>query len=746
MPAPMEQDRTHAAVRAATFAAAAIIAQQVGAKAARDALFLQNFDVDLLPRVLGAAALLAIPTVLVSSRLLGRFGPARLVPWAFAASAVLQCVLAALIPMRPGLAAVLFYFHVACFGAVLVSAFWSVVNERFDPRTARQHIGRIGTGATVGGVIGGVLATVFGRSLGSVALLLLLASLHTLAALAVRRSARGVHPEHPTVPGDAMEGLRVIAGQSYLRLLVALVVAVTAGAACLDFVFKEFAQARFGQVDAPVDLVTFFGVFHTGLSLLTFALQSAFARLLLDRAGLARTVATLPAGLGLGAVMVLLVPTWPLAVVARAVEAGLRSSLFRSAYELLYTPLPPRDKRAGKAIIDVGGERAGDAVGALLVQSVVLLLPAAALVSRSSVLLVAAVVLALLALVLTRELHHGYVRTLETSLRRRHVALHENDVQDQTTRTMIMRRREAADSDGELVGAAPPYATPTPDRRVRMPVEDPVLAAIAELRSGDPRRVMRTLATHAPLEPELIGHVVELLAWDTVAEEAIVALRHTGPRAVGTLIAAMLDRGEQFAIRRRAPRAIGGPPDALLVEGLLEGLRTDRFEIRFQCARTLARLVGDRSIPVDPARVVERILAEVSVAAGVWDSHRVLDTPRRDYLLDARTASGRAPVALHHVFTLLSLVLPAEPLQIALQGVLSRDAQMRGTALEYLESVLPATIRDRLWAHLERAPLERGTGTGDATRSEVLRTAMQTQLTLRAALDAALRRDSGPSS
>ena len=749
MPAPLEHDRTDVAVRAATFAAAAIIAQQVGAKTARDALFLQNFDVDLLPRLLGAAALLAIPTVLLSARMLGRYGPARIVPWAFGASAILQAMLAMLVMVRPGLAAVLFYFHVACFGAVLVSGFWSVINERFDPNTARRRIARIGTGASAGGVIGGVLATVAGRELGDPALLLL-AVLHALAAIAVARSTRGARFEHPTPPpgavAGAMEGLRVVAGQPYLRLLVVLVLAVTAGAACLDFVFKGFAQEHFGRDASDVELVTFFGVFHTALSLLTLLLQGTLVRPLLERFGLARTVATLPASLGLGAVAVLLVPMWPLVAVARACEASVRSSLFRSAYELLYTPLAPREKRAGKAIIDVGGERAGDAMGAVLVQTAVLTLPATALISRETALLLAAVALAMIALALTRKLHLGYVSTLESSLRRRHVALQDHDLLDHTTRTLVMRRRGLSDPAAGDRRVAPPVA----DRRVRPASDDPLLVAIGELRSGDSRRVIRTLATHTPLAPELIGHVVELLAWDAVAEEAISALRATGTRATGALIGAVLDRDEEFAIRRRAPRALGGEPDALLVEALLEGLRAERFEIRFQCARALARLVGDRSIPVDPAHLLDRVLAEVSVAAGVWDSHRALDVPRRDYLLDPRTSTGRAPVALQHVFTLLSLLLPPKTLQLALQGVLSRDAQMRGTALEYLESVLPSAIRDRLWVHLERVPRDFEAAMPVGPDSELLRSALETQvqehLSLRATLDAALRKDAGPSS
>jgi hypothetical protein len=53
------------------------------------------------------------------------------------------------------------------------------------------------------------------------------------------------------------------------------------------------------------------------------------------------------------------------------------------------------------------------------------------------------------------------------------------------------------------------------------------------------------------------------------------------------------------------------------------------------------------------------------------------------------------------VFTLLGLVLPSEPLRVAFRGLHSDDRRLRGTALEYLDSVLPRDIRDCLWRFLE---------------------------------------------
>jgi hypothetical protein len=47
-------------------------------------------------------------------------------------------------------------------------------------------------------------------------------------------------------------------------------------------------------------------------------------------------------------------------------------------------------------------------------------------------------------------------------------------------------------------------------------------------------------------------------------------------------------------------------------------------------------------------------------------------------------------------------VLPTAPLQIAYRGLHTDDPKLRGTALEYLEGVLPQDISQRLWPFLGR--------------------------------------------
>jgi hypothetical protein len=135
-------------------------------------------------------------------------------------------------------------------------------------------------------------------------------------------------------------------------------------------------------------------------------------------------------------------------------------------------------------------------------------------------------------------------------------------------------------------------------------------------------------------------------------------------------------------------------------DGLLLILDDPRFDVRFQAARSLAAILErNPRILIDRGRVLEVVLREAAVGRPVWESRRLLDGFVSASPLDA-FVRDRAGQSLAHVFTLLSLVLPAEPLQIAFRSLHSQDRRLRGTALEYLEGVLPAPIRQRLWPFL----------------------------------------------
>lgn len=135
----------------------------------------------------------------------------------------------------------------------------------------------------------------------------------------------------------------------------------------------------------------------------------------------------------------------------------------------------------------------------------------------------------------------------------------------------------------------------------------------------------------------------------------------------------------------------------------MRGLGDKRFEVRFECGRALARaLESDPGLHVAEEEVFAAVRREVATDRAVWESRRLLDSPEdgAPSFVD-EVVRARGSRSLEHVFTLLSLALPREPLKVAFRGLHTDDEALRGTALEYLESVLPQGVREGLWSFLE---------------------------------------------
>ena len=690
-------NETRSAIFAATVAAAASIAFQVGSKATRDALFLSSFGVGALPAMIMATSVLAIGFAFLSARALTAWGPARVIPSAFAASAVLLLGEWAVSLWFPRVAAVLVYLHCGCLGGLLISGFWSLLNERFDPRTAKLELGPISAWGTMGGALGGLIAARVGQTLPVTAMLPILAAFHLVSAAAVARVPVGegaVRRRSPALaddPGKSMRsGLKALAGSPYLRGLVTLVLLVTVSEGFLDLVLKSRAVSALGHEG---QLLRFFAVFYTVLSLLTLVIQVTASRFTLERLGPARTVALLPTGVTLASAGALIAPGLASAALARGADTVLSNSLFRSAYEVLFTPVSAREKRAVKPLADVGAARIGDLIAAGIAQAVLALSMFHAPVTLTSLALVVSVA----AIVATVRLHGGYVRSLERGLRSRAVELDLSEVRDATTRSIMLRTLSSLEVSRILPsgsgGASSPSGWP----------ESPHAERIADLRSRDSGRVRRSLR-EGPVTTGLVPEVILLLAWDDVARDAIEVLRQAGPAAVDALVSGLLDPREEFAVRRRIPLILATYKDPRAVEGLLHGLGDRRFEVRYRCGRGLNHVTElDSSLKVAPAAVYDAVLREVEAGAGVWEGRRLLDQfddePWSPVVDDA--IRERASKSLEHVFTLLALVLPRQPLRIAFRALHVSDEFLRGTALEYLEGALPPEIRKPLWPHLE---------------------------------------------
>ena len=275
---------------AAPLTAAALIAQQVAGNATRDGLFLTVFPVQSLPYFMAGAAVLAIVAAQISGQLLARFGPVRVVPGLLGLNAVLFMVEWMLIGDRPQAAAALLYLHSSVMGGITISSFWSLLNERFDPHSAKPLMARVAAAAAIGGFVGGVSAERMVALFPPGAVLPLLSAVGIICVGGTLLVVRG-GPPRAAVAAEP-EGTRLWAQfqqHSLLRDLALVITLAAMVAALADYLLKVEAVAYFGQ--GP-QLVRFFGMFYAFTGLGAVLLQVFLGRLAIGRLGLGGSVAS----------------------------------------------------------------------------------------------------------------------------------------------------------------------------------------------------------------------------------------------------------------------------------------------------------------------------------------------------------------------------------------------------------------------------------------------------------------------
>jgi ATP:ADP antiporter, AAA family len=651
------------------------VAHQVAGKSLREGLFLSTYSVADLPKVMLGSALAAIPIALLVTFLMTRVGPARLTPALFLVSAALSLTEWLLLPGLPKAIALMVYLHVSIGGALLLSAFWSVVNERFDPHTLKHLIGKIAASATLGGLLGGAAMERIAHWLNARSALLLVAGTCVLAALSAR--GLGGAPSASTQQGSAPARVRFT---GYLWTLALLVASTAMASAFADFGLKQAAVAELSSAES---LVRFFAVFYTGAALLTFLLQAFVAKPLLESAGLGGTLLVAPLfGVGFGA-LACLSPSFISAAALRGSDLALGPSLFRSAFEPLFTPLASATKRGTKALIDVVFDKGGDACASLLILLVSLGSP---LVVQRAPLLLSTFAFAL-SLLLALRARQGYISELEASLRAGTVSLDAVQLEDPAAHLTLSASSIAIDRDKlreqiERARAENASRRDEAERAFAAGTSPESKQLIDDVRTllGSDSAALRAVLTRPQLDPRLAAFVVPHLASDQLAKSALSALRAMGPDVVGLLADVMLSEAQPLAVRRRVPhvlRALRGPRVA---SALKRALAAEALPVRYRAALALSEVTRDeRELLPDSKEVLALALVEVE----------------------------RGPLsqeASDHVFALLALCTTRGSVELVRQGLRLDDRKLRGTALEYLESLLPEPVRTPLVSALSQRP------------------------------------------
>jgi ATP/ADP translocase len=285
---------------------------------------------------------------------------------------------------------VVFWVWANIFAIVLVTQFWILVNDVFNPREAKRMIGFIGSGAQLGAILGGVLAGVLARKAPWL-LLPLAAGMLGLGILVVSaifkrqgqkteeidREARDKETGSTKVGfRDAFETTRQ---SPYLLLLAGIMMATLVVSTLIDWQFNSIVKS---SVEGENNLTSFFGYFNAGTMFFAFLFQLLLTSPIIKAFRIRGALLLYPlilflgtGGIGLAALagLITLLP----AILIKASDKGLAYSLNQSVRELLYIPISPEQKYKSKIFIDMFLNRFAKGLGAIILAVLLWLVPRA---------------------------------------------------------------------------------------------------------------------------------------------------------------------------------------------------------------------------------------------------------------------------------------------------------------------------------------------------------------------------------
>lgn len=334
----------------------------------RDALFLASIPATRLPIVYIAIAAGALIISQGQKRGRAMRGQCSILGGWLMLSALITLGLWAALPHVGPAGLYALYIWSGVFATLVVIHFWTLVSDHYSISQARRLYPFIGAGSVLGAIVGTagarlLVEVVEPRHLLLAAAAIILAtamgpvpSLHSECEAQVDRS-----PETKS-PSLAWVGRELRASPYPLRI-AALVLISTAALTFGDFLFKSIVREQV----APEDLATFFSTIYLALNIVSLFVQVVLASFLLRRFSVSVIIAILPVLLLGGGALLLAGAAMAGIIMVKGTEGSLRHSLYRTASELLYVPLPERLRAQVKALVDVVSQRGGQALASVTI-------------------------------------------------------------------------------------------------------------------------------------------------------------------------------------------------------------------------------------------------------------------------------------------------------------------------------------------------------------------------------------------
>jgi MFS family permease len=269
-----------------------------------------------------------------------------------------------------------FFIWANVFIMVLMTQFWILVNDIFNPREAKRLIGFFVSGGILGGIAGGlfagVLATRIPDYLLYIAAGMLVLNIGVVSAI-FRWRQRSSPPSlredthHSQKLGSLqkfgfLDCFKTVRTAYYLKLLAAVVTITWIVSTFIDWQYNNVIENAVRQTF----YISFFGYFNSALLVIPFFVQLLMTSNFIKRFGIRLTLLVYPLMLLLFSFGIAGSPSIPFALGIKGSDKSLSFSLNQSVRELLYIPISPEVKYKAKIFIDMFLNRLGKGIGALL--------------------------------------------------------------------------------------------------------------------------------------------------------------------------------------------------------------------------------------------------------------------------------------------------------------------------------------------------------------------------------------------
>jgi ATP/ADP translocase len=338
------------------------------------AQFIEDLGADNLPYVLLAAGILVGLVMQGYSRAVGYVPAGWIIPAVQLFMAGFLIVFWVLFRTGQDWTSIGLYFFSLILGLLLISQFWTLANDVYDPRQAKRLFGFIGGGASLGGVMGSAILAFTVERVGSENMLLVSAALLVLSSLVVtvviRRSGtvllRSAALANEEEGSSSKRGLRLLFESRHLQLIAVVIGFAALGAGLLDQQLNMATEEAKGAGGAA-GIAAFLGQIGIYTSMVGFVIQVWLTSRIQTRLGIGFAMLILPVSLGATGGLILATGGLWAAAMARILDTSLRYTVDKTSREILFIPLPAGLKHQAKPFVDVTVDRFSKAMVALLI-------------------------------------------------------------------------------------------------------------------------------------------------------------------------------------------------------------------------------------------------------------------------------------------------------------------------------------------------------------------------------------------